>query len=517
MKEIVSDTSNLNALKRYGYFVAPLLSRDQADHLADMYREQGSDTGRPGFSSTMFVEDSDFRKEVDLLIKHQLSEPLSKELSDFKILFANFIVKRSGSDSAVQVHQDWAFVDERQHASLNVWIALTDCNERNGCLHVVPGSHKLCNYPRASPSNLTLDVTAVRERSIALPVKKGMAVFYYGSLLHFSDTIADSTPMRLAIGLTCIADDAVPFHFHRNEETQRVDVYEVSTDFFYSHRVDGPVVNQLPVQQIDAVNHRHFSAHELDESLFELRTSVGHYYDEWHERYLSVYGNVIQALRPASEYELLEYLTASIGLKTGMRVLDAGCGTGGPAIHFAQRFDLRVDALTVSPKQVVAARERARLERLTGRVSVSCIDYHEMDRVYPIGTYDAVLFLESLGHAEHPEKVLSAAVNLLKPGGFIFIKDFFPRLTKDSELAGRIARTVQNINRHYEYNVLDLNHTVTFLRESGCSIECIRKSLFQDDITVRSDFETRFGIEVFDGGEFPAAEWLELKFIKNDF
>ena len=45
-------------------------------------------------------------------------------------------------------------------------------------------------------------------------------------------------------------------------------------------------------------------------------------------RYLNVYGDIIEASRTHDPNEMLAYLASSIGIKNGMKILDAGCGTG---------------------------------------------------------------------------------------------------------------------------------------------------------------------------------------------
>src|SRR5689334_6724984 len=61
---------------------------------------------------------------------------------------------------------------------------------------------------------------------------------------------------------------------------------------------------------------------------------VGEFYDQQHDAFLKVYGDTIQAFRTTDITKLLEYQARSMGLKNGMKILDAGCGICGPAIYF---------------------------------------------------------------------------------------------------------------------------------------------------------------------------------------
>ncbi len=238
---------------------------------------------------------------------------------------------------------------------------------------------------------------------------------------------------------------------------------------------------------------------------------VGEYYDEWHQKYMDVYGDVIQVYRPDSQTNLLTYLQTSIGLTDGQKIVDAGCGVCAPSVHFAGNLNLKMFGVTISALQVEKANALIRENGLEERVSCIKGDYHLLDELLPLNEHDGVIFLESLGHASNPDMVINAAAKVIKPGGFIYIKDFYPRETDDSELKARIAKTMDNINREYCYNVLDLNQTLSSLRKAGFAIESIKVFDFESDSSVRTTFESQFGIEVFEGGEFVPAEWLEIK------
>ena len=54
----------------------------------------------------------------------------------------SFVIKEPNSKAHISWHQDltyWGFNDDKQVAA---WIALSDATEENGCMHMIPGSHK---------------------------------------------------------------------------------------------------------------------------------------------------------------------------------------------------------------------------------------------------------------------------------------------------------------------------------------------------------------------------------------
>ena len=239
---------------------------------------------------------------------------------------------------------------------------------------------------------------------------------------------------------------------------------------------------------------------------------IEEYYDKVTDVYLRIYGKVIQAYRPSSEKKLLKYLAESIDLKKGQYILDAGCGVGGPAAWFASKQKVRIEGLTLSGEQVEIANDSIKRENLTDLVTIRKGDYHQLTTYYAENTFDGTIFLESLGHAEDPVAVIQQAAMVTKPDGFIFIKDFFKKESRDAEFQKKVDVIIDRMNEHYCYNTLKLLPVIEALRSCDFEIEYIKKFEFNDDTGVRARFEEDQKIEIFEGyEEFWPAEWLELK------
>lgn len=106
---------------------------------------------------------------------------------------------------------------------------------------------------------------------------------------------------------------------------------------------------------------------------------------------------------------------------SGVRVLDAGCGTGAASIELARR-GANVVAIDLSPTLVEVARQRAAQSNLRGG-----IDFRSGDMLDPaLGSFDYLFAMDSLIHYELPDAV--AALKALAPRvhrGFVFT--FAPR------------------------------------------------------------------------------------------
>lgn len=238
---------------------------------------------------------------------------------------------------------------------------------------------------------------------------------------------------------------------------------------------------------------------------------VAAYYDEWTPRYTALGGELIEAFRAANDIDTVQYYLEAAHLADGQRILDAGCGVAGPAAYFAEQLNVQVDALTISAVQVETARRNIAKKTLRGKVNVHQGDYHQLGQYFTANTYDRIVFLESLGHANRPEVVIAESAKLLKTGAYIYIKDFFLKESNDNAFLERCAKVVENINRYYTYNTLDLHKTLSALRQNNLEIMVLRKPAFQDDIAVRLAFESQNGINIFgDLAPFVPTDWYEI-------
>lgn len=232
----LSDPSLAQALVEKGYFKCPLLRSDEVARLAAAYEAIQHPATR-GFHASMFAQDAEYRRAIFTAITAVMEAPLARCLPAYQLRVANFVVKEGGAtDSEVPFHQDWSFVDEKRFVSLNVWCPLVDVGSDNGCLSVVPGSHRLTTDPRAHadahPFVNILD--QLRERHVCeVPMKAGEGLFYDGRLLHGSPPNRTKA-RRLSVGVVMVPVEAPLLHAFRISPTE-VEQFEVDAEFFHRH------------------------------------------------------------------------------------------------------------------------------------------------------------------------------------------------------------------------------------------------------------------------------------------
>jgi chlorinating enzyme len=139
------------------------LTADQIDH----YRNKGYISSVNALSSN---EAKEIRNEIEKIEKnwpgaleginrnyvHLISPILNKVCLNKNILDAvesiigknilicgtTLFIKEKNEKGFVSFHQDAKYIGLEPHNWVTVWLAVTDSNEKNGCMRMLPGSHK---------------------------------------------------------------------------------------------------------------------------------------------------------------------------------------------------------------------------------------------------------------------------------------------------------------------------------------------------------------------------------------
>ena len=218
---------------------------------------------------------------------------------------------------------------------------------------------------------------------------------------------------------------------------------------------------------------------------------VKQYYEDWTQRYIESFGDTFQSRRLNDLPKLTEYLIVSAGLKSGMKIVDAGCGICGPAIMLCQKIDIHIDAITLSEEQTQIAKKKVSDAGLTDKINVICGDFQKMDGFLAKEAYDGVIYLESFVHSDNTQRAVDAAVAITKPGGFIYIKDLYHGTARNAQEKKDIAQVVQNSNKHILMNVKKLHEVVAAFENAPITFDFIKKLGFDADVEVANEFIRR--------------------------
>ncbi|KAI8293790.1 Sterol 24-C-methyltransferase [Colletotrichum sp. SAR11_240] len=125
------------------------------------------------------------------------------------------------------------------------------------------------------------------------------------------------------------------------------------------------------------------------------------------------------------------YLAHMINIKKGMKVLDVGCGVGGPAREIAKFTGAYITGLNINEYQVERAARYTKKELMDKNVQFVQADF--MNIPFEDNTFDAVYAIEATVHAPSLQAVYSEIHRVLKPGGVFGVYEWVMTETYDND------------------------------------------------------------------------------------
>lgn len=104
-----------------------------------------------------------------------------------------------------------------------------------------------------------------------------------------------------------------------------------------------------------------------------------------------------------------------MGLQENAKVLDVGCGVGGPAREMIKFAGVNVMGLNNNDYQIERSLKYAQKEGLAKKYSATKGDFMQMS--FPENSFDAVYAIEATVHAPSLQGVYEQIYRVLKPGG----------------------------------------------------------------------------------------------------
>jgi sterol 24-C-methyltransferase len=137
-----------------------------------------------------------------------------------------------------------------------------------------------------------------------------------------------------------------------------------------------------------------------------------------------------------------ESIARDIGLATGDRVLDLGCGRGRVAAHMAKVSGARVTGLNIDPNQVGQARAFNEERGLRNQFVVQ--DFNDLPLPFEDGTFDGFYQIQALSLCKDLPALFREVFRVVKPGAKISLLDWVslpaydPTNPEHAELMARV-------------------------------------------------------------------------------
>ena len=168
----------------------------------------------------------------------------------------------------------------------------------------------------------------------------------------------------------------------------------------------------------------------------------GYKFFMWDAKHFGYYPDKIANIPERKALELQQELIAKkLDLKSGQRVLDAGCGRGVTACFIAKKYGVHVTGIDLLDFEVTAARKRAARLGLGGKVKFEIMDFSNLD--FSEGYFDSIYTSETLSHAPNLGKVLCEFYRVLKPGGRLVLAEY--TLAQDGQFSGHEMKSIDTI------------------------------------------------------------------------
>lgn len=157
-----------------------------------------------------------------------------------------------------------------------------------------------------------------------------------------------------------------------------------------------------------------------DRTSFEYQLVLG--LNAHHGMHFGYYENPRQTYTEAN-LNLNRVLAEYAEIKSGERVLDAGCGIGGSSVWLAKNRQVETVGITLSQKQRDQAEKFAQSVGVSVKTEFLVRDF--LRTGFAENCFDVVWAIESVCHANKKFDFLHEAYRVLRPGGRLIVADGF--------------------------------------------------------------------------------------------
>jgi ectoine hydroxylase-related dioxygenase (phytanoyl-CoA dioxygenase family) len=226
-----------------GYVVLDILSEAGVQLFLDEYQKHFAEINRePGRFTTLQHTDAEMKKNIHDFIVANIDAPLRKYFKDYIIPVSQYYTKKAHTSGDIDLHADSTLLLNHQlEPHYAIWIPLVDVDERNGCLSVIPYSHRnpQATYGGSFTGAQQVHREWLRKYEIPIPLRAGQAIVFDNNLLHNSSAnITDKDRVCFTFRMTHYASDFYSF-ISKVNGSKDLELYLEDHNYYMDARWDG--------------------------------------------------------------------------------------------------------------------------------------------------------------------------------------------------------------------------------------------------------------------------------------
>lgn len=239
MRPIFKDNNLQKRYEEEGYVVVPFYTEEEIKELNNVYQALNSQLEDRGFYISIMSKNLAYKEKVHHLIKNVALRRANELFIECNFISSSFAVKKTGNESVFDLHQGVNFTDESKYDTFTAWTPLIDVNEGNGCLFVLPKSHRLWHQIRKTPDFIP-PIRNIKEHlwekyAVEIQMKAGEALIFHHRLIHGSKPNF-SKSVRLAT-LNAFIPAEAPLLLYTSKtmdiNDQELEVYQFHNDNYF--------------------------------------------------------------------------------------------------------------------------------------------------------------------------------------------------------------------------------------------------------------------------------------------
>lgn len=238
----------VNEYHNTGYtIIRGLLKADEVHELTSHYMQMNADERAKEVADPDIIQNAQdpLKRYPRILNLHRIDSRSRQHLLDVRLrdvmvellgiepyAVSSMIYFKAAGARGQALHQDQYYLRVNPGTCCAAWVALDDCDEENGCLQVVPGSHTLpvlCTIPADTSKSFTNVTVPVPDdmHSESVIMQAGDVLFFNGQLIHGSlPNVSESRFRRSLITHYIVGEAQQVSHFYN--PALRFDGSEVS-------------------------------------------------------------------------------------------------------------------------------------------------------------------------------------------------------------------------------------------------------------------------------------------------